>query len=45
MTKTVLILGANGRFGRNAAIAFENAGWTVRRFDRSKDTLRQAVHG
>ncbi|SFK92569.1 epimerase [Shimia haliotis] len=45
MTKTVLILGATGRFGRNAATAFESAGWDVRRFDRSKDTLRQAVHG
>lgn len=45
MSKTVLILGANGRFGRNAAVAFEHAGWDVRRFDRSTDTLRQAVHG
>ncbi|TCL01344.1 dTDP-4-dehydrorhamnose reductase [Shimia isoporae] len=45
MTKTVLILGASGRFGRNAEQAFENAGWTVRNFNRETDTLRQAVHG
>ena len=45
MTNTVLILGASGRFGHNAAIAFERAGWQVRRFDRQADTLREAVHG
>ena len=45
MAQTVLILGANGRFGRNAAQAFAKAGWVVRRFDRSKDRLREAVHG
>lgn len=45
MTKTVLILGANGRFGRNAAEAFDHAGWRVRTFDREKDILREAVHG
>ena len=45
MTNTVLILGASGRFGHNAAIAFERAGWQVRSFDRETDTLREAVHG
>lgn len=45
MAQTVLILGANGRFGRNAAQAFAKAGWDVRPFDRSKDRLREAVHG
>ncbi len=45
MAQTVLILGANGRFGRNAAQAFAKAGWDVRNFDRSKDRLREAVHG
>ncbi len=45
MADTVLILGANGRFGRNAAQAFAKAGWTVRCFDRNKDNLREAVHG
>ena len=45
MTKTVLILGANGRFGRNAAEAFWNAGWTVRRFDRQTDQLDRSAEG
>lgn len=39
MTSKVLILGAGGRFGRTAAEAFWNAGWTVRRFDRRTDDL------
>ncbi|WP_158965441.1 Rossmann-fold NAD(P)-binding domain-containing protein [Chachezhania sediminis] len=42
---TVLILGASGRFGRNAADAFWSAGWTVRLFDRAKDNLMQAAQG
>ncbi len=45
MTGTVLILGANGGFGRAAAEAFWNAGWTVRRFDRSRDRLPEAATG
>lgn len=45
MTQTVLILGASGRFGRNAAIAFESAGWTVRHFDRNHDDLTRAAWG
>lgn len=45
MTKTALILGANGRFGRAAANAFEAAGWQVRRFDRKSDTLPDAAIG
>lgn len=45
MENTVLILGATGRLGRNAAIAFEAAGWEVRRFDRSKDSLWDAAWG
>lgn len=45
MTGTVLILGANGRFGRNAAEAFWNAGWRVSLFDRSKDDLTTAAQG
>lgn len=45
MTQTALILGATGRFGRNAATAFEDAGWQVRRFDRSSDDLRLAAQG
>ena len=39
MKQTVLILGANGRFGRHTADAFWNAGWNVRRFDRATDDL------
>ena len=44
-TGTVLILGATGRFGRNAAEAFRAAGWTVKAFDRAKDDLEQAARG
>lgn len=45
MTKTILILGGKGRFGRNAADAFRQAGWTIRQFDRSRDDLMQAATG
>ncbi|KMW60137.1 Nucleoside epimerase [Candidatus Rhodobacter oscarellae] len=45
MTRTVLILGASGRFGRNAAQAFAARGWQVRRFDRSTDDLHRAARG
>ncbi|MEQ8895926.1 MAG: epimerase [Roseovarius sp.] len=45
MQKSVLILGASGRFGRNATEAFWNAGWSVRAFDRRKDDLNEAARG
>jgi nucleoside-diphosphate-sugar epimerase len=45
MTQTALILGPTGRFGRNMALAFENAGWAVKRFDRKTDTLNSAAMG
>ena len=45
MTQTVLILGASGRFGRNAAEAFWNAGWRVHLFDRKTDDLMKAAQG
>ena len=45
MTGTVLILGASGRFGRNAAEALWNAGWQVRRFDRKTQDLDTAARG
>lgn len=45
MQKNVLILGASGRFGRNAADAFWNAGWSIRAFDRRKDDLNEAAQG
>ena len=41
MTRTVLILGASGRFGRACDTAFTAAGWQVHRFDRKRDSLRQ----
>lgn len=43
MKKTVLILGASGRFGRHATEAFWNAGWAIRSFDRTKDDLMLAA--
>ncbi|MDA7423548.1 Rossmann-fold NAD(P)-binding domain-containing protein [Thalassococcus lentus] len=43
--QTVLILGASGRFGRNAAEAFWNAGWHVRLFDRASDDLIESAQG
>ena len=45
MTGTVLILGATGRFGRAAGIAFARAGWQVRRFQRQGDDLDMAARG
>lgn len=45
MTQTVLILGSNGRFGTNAKIAFQRAGWSVRLFDRKRDSLDVAARG
>ncbi len=45
MSQSVLILGASGRFGRNAADQFARAGWTVRRFDRKRDRLNRAATG
>ncbi|WHZ35058.1 NAD-dependent epimerase/dehydratase family protein [Sagittula sp. MA-2] len=45
MTGRVLILGASGRFGRNAAEAFWNAGWRVHLFDRTNDDLMLAAEG
>lgn len=45
MEKTALILGASGRFGRHAHIAFRDAGWNVRVFDRSRDSLPDAAWG
>ena len=45
MTKSVLILGANGKFGRASATEFRAAGWTVSEFDRANDDLNTAVRG
>lgn len=43
MRKSVLILGASGRFGRHAAEAFWNAGWAIHAFDRAHDDLMQSA--
>ncbi|SFN91132.1 dTDP-4-dehydrorhamnose reductase [Roseovarius lutimaris] len=43
MRKSVLILGANGRFGRHAAAAFWNAGWSIHPFERTREDLMQAA--
>ncbi|MEJ6393219.1 epimerase [Gymnodinialimonas sp. 2305UL16-5] len=45
MPRTALILGASGRFGRNAANALERSGWTIRRFNRNRDDLNDAAMG
>lgn len=45
MTKTVLVLGASGRFGRHAAKAFADAGWQVRAFNRATESLWEACWG
>lgn len=42
MTQTALILGSTGRFGRQAAEAFWNAGWRVRLFNRGEDLVAAA---
>lgn len=45
MAKTVLILGASGRFGCNAKAAFAWANWNVISYDRSVDSLPDAAWG
>lgn len=45
MPQTALILGSRGRFGRNACIAFQNAGWAVRQFRRDRDRLEEVALG
>ena len=45
MTGTILVLGANGRFGHNAANAFADAGWVVRKFDRKAGDLEAESRG
>ncbi|UYV36642.1 epimerase [Rhodobacteraceae bacterium D3-12] len=44
-TKTVLILGASGKIGINAARAFLADGWTMRRFNRATDDMTKAAMG
>lgn len=45
MTRTILILGGSGRFGRHATRAFTDAGWNVRQFNRTRDDLDTAMSG
>jgi len=45
MTKTILILGANGKFGHHCAKAFAADGWTVRLFDRKTQNMTKAALG
>lgn len=45
MTRSVLILGASGRFGRACSKAFSDGGWQVQHFDRSADNLMIAARG
>ena len=45
MTNKVLIAGASGRFGSAAVLAFGQAGWDVRIFDRANETLAHAAAG
>lgn len=45
MPQTALILGASGRFGRNAALAFSDAGWSVRSFERNGGDLMTSARG
>src|SRR5687767_8608023 len=45
MTKTVLILGASGKIGRQSAAAFARAGWCVRKHDRLRGNLNEDAQG
>lgn len=42
MAQTVLVMGASGLFGGQAAKAFATAGWTVRKYQRGTDLLAAA---
>lgn len=42
MSDRVLILGANGRFGRHAALAFAQAGWDVATYTRGSSMVAAA---
>lgn len=45
MTRTALILGPTGRFGKNFAEALTRHGWSLRLFDRKRDSLPDAAMG
>jgi nucleoside-diphosphate-sugar epimerase len=45
MTKSALILGANGKIGTYSSRAFAAAGWNVRHYDRKTDNMAHAAEG
>lgn len=45
MTRTALILGATGRFGRTMETALTTAGWITRKFNRATDDLARSAKG
>lgn len=45
MSRNIIIIGAKGRFGRNAVIAFQQAGWHVRAFARNWDDVSDQNKG
>lgn len=45
MTKSVLILGGTGRFGRHATLAFETLGWDVHQYNRDSGILDSSARG
>ena len=45
MTGTVLILGASGKIGQHAAMAFDKAGWQVHRYDRARGDMPAQARG
>jgi nucleoside-diphosphate-sugar epimerase len=45
MTRTALVLGASGRFGRHAAAALAAEGWTIRRMRRGSDDPAAVARG
>ncbi len=45
MTKSVLILGGTGRFGRHATKAFETFGWDVHQYNRDSGILESSAQG
>lgn len=42
MTRTALVTGASGRFGRNAVLSLKAAGWTVHTHQRGNDLSQDA---
>lgn len=45
MSKTALILGPSGKFGRHASAALQSAGWTIRNYDRAKGNIAEMAQG